>query len=90
MVKTSLPDGLTYADVEEIIRQRERERRREDYARHPERNLRQRITTCKNFLRKQGCFVMDGIPPAPPWTELQQKAILKAIATALEKGGAAQ
>lgn len=87
-MRNCLPDGLTFEDVEELIRQRENEKRREDYARHPERNIRQRKSAYANFLRRQGCLVMDNVPPAPPWTELQQRAILHAVEAAMKKGGA--
>lgn len=84
----TLPDGLTLEELDEYARQRENARRRADYAKHPERVLRQRLSTYSNFLRRNGRIVMDR-PPAPPWTDLQKRAILKALETAMAEGGAA-
>lgn len=77
-----LPEGLTLDQLDEYARQRENARRRADYAKHPERVLRQRLSTYSNFLRKNGRIVMT-MPPAPPWNEMQKAAILRAIETAM-------
>lgn len=88
MSQFNLPDGLTLEQLDEYARKRENARRREDYARHPERVERQRLSTYTNFLRKHGRIVMTR-PPAPPWNDLQAKAILKALETAMTEGGVA-
>ena len=84
----NLPDGLTLDQLDEYARQRENARRRADYAKHPERVLRQRLSTYSNFLRRNGRIVMAR-PPAPPWNDLQKKAILHAIEAAMAEGESA-
>ena len=84
----NLPEGLTLDQLDEYARQRENARRRADYAAHPERALRQRLSSYSNFLRKNGRIVIAR-PPAPPWNDLQQKAILQALEAAMAEGGAA-
>lgn len=88
MSQFNLPDGLTLEQLDEYARKKENERRREDYARHPERAERQRLSSYTNFLRRHGRIVMAR-PPAPPWNDLQAKAILKALETAMTEGGVA-
>lgn len=88
MTELTLPEGLTLEQLDEFARKRENARRREDYARHPERVERQRLSSYTNFLRRHGRIVMTR-PPAPPWNDLQAKAILKALETAMTEGGVA-
>ena len=56
-----LPAGITIEELDEYARQKECARRRADYAKHPERVLRNRITAAVNLLERQGFTV---IPPA--------------------------
>ena len=83
----TLPEGVTLEQLDAYARARENARRRADYARHPDRVERQRTTTYTNFLTKRG-FVIMPAPPAPPWSELQEKCILRAVEASM-KGGAA-
>lgn len=68
MAKFELPPGVTLEQLDAYARERENERRRADYARHPERAERQRLTTYTNFLRRHGRVVLDNLPPWP-WTD---------------------
>lgn len=81
-----LPDGLTLEMLDDYARKRENARRRADYARHPERAERQRLTTYTNFLRRHDRIVMAA-PPAPPWNETQERAILQAVRAAMGEVG---
>ena len=87
MAEWNLPEGLTLEQLDEYARQRENARRRADYAKHPERVERQRLSTYSNFLRRHGRIVMTR-PPAPPWSDLQKKCILKALEAAMAEEGA--
>ena len=68
MAKFELPPGVTIEQLDAYARERENARRRADYARHPERAERQRLTTYTNFLRRHGRVVLDNLPPWP-WTD---------------------
>ena len=68
MAKFELPPGVTLEQLDAYARERESARRRADYARHPERAERQRLTTYTNFLRRHGRVVLDNLPPWP-WTD---------------------
>lgn len=68
MAKFELPPGVTLEQLDAYARERENARRRADYARHPERAERQRLTTYTNFLRRHGRVVLDNLPPWP-WTD---------------------
>lgn len=78
-----LPEGLTLEMLDEYARHKENARRRADYAKHPERVERNRLTTYTNFLNRHGKLVID-CPPALPWNEAQQSAILNELARAME------
>lgn len=81
--------NLVQVDLDELdayARKRENARRRADYAKHPERAVRQRMSSYTNFLRRNGKLVMDR-PPEPPWSELQQRAILRAVESSFREGG---
>lgn len=80
-----LPEGITLEQLDEYARQRENARRRADYARHPERVERHRLTTYTNFLRRHGLMVVP-TPPALPWTPQQQAEVLQALQAAMEEG----
>ncbi len=79
----NLPDGITLQLLDEYARTKENERRRAYYRKNPERMEAQRMTTYTNFLTRRGKLVMS-MPPAPPWNELQEKAILSSIKAAME------
>lgn len=68
MAKFELPPGVTLEQLDAYARERENARRRADYARHPERAERQRLTSYTNFLRRHGRVVLDNLPPWP-WTD---------------------
>ena len=50
----NLPEGVTLAMLDEYARERENAARRASYARHPERVLRQRLTSAANLLTRHG------------------------------------
>ena len=79
-----LPDGLTEEMLIDYARNRENARRRADYARHPERVERQRMTTYTNFLNRHGKLVIPA-PPPPPWTDLQERCLLNMLKAALQE-----
>ena len=79
----NLPEGLTLEMLDEYARVKENARRRADYAKHPDRVLRNRLTTATNLLNRHGRIVMS-CPPPLPWTEAQQSAILTELAAAME------
>lgn len=84
----TLPPGVTLEILDEYARKKENARRRADYARHPERVERHRLTTYTNFLLKHGRVVIS-TPPPPPWDDMQKSCILHAIEAALQNGGVA-
>ena len=53
-----LPSGMTLEAWDQYIHEREKERRRECYARHPDRAIRQRLTCAANLLNRHG-FIDD-------------------------------
>ena len=67
------------AQIEEYAAQRARQQRNAWNAAHPELVKQQRIRTAANLLRRNGYFVMKEQFPAPPWTDLQIRAIQQAI-----------
>lgn len=82
-----LPQGLSLEMLDAYAREKTNERRREDYARNPERTEKHRRATYRNFFNKRGYLVLP-MPPAQPWNELQERAILHAITAAMrEQGG---
>lgn len=81
----TLPPGVTLEMLDEYARNKENARRRADYAKHPERVERHRLTTYTNFLRRHGMTVLPA-PPPPPWDDLQKACILRAIEEALTPG----
>ena len=76
-----LPDGVSLEELERYAAEKERKRRRDYNAAHPETVMRQRITAAENLLRRNGFLVLKGELPPFPWDELQQKAILRALQT---------
>ena len=50
----NLPEGVTDEMLEEYARERENAARRASYALHPERVLRQRLTSAANLLTRHG------------------------------------
>ena len=75
----TIPDGYTLEQITELAEERLREQRRNYNKTHPEIILQQRLRTYANTLRKHGFFVMKGTVPPPPWNELQERSILRAI-----------
>ena len=55
----NLPEGVTVDLVDEYARLRINYARRESYARHPERVMRQRIISAANLLKKMGYLAED-------------------------------
>lgn len=86
--KWILPEGVTLEMLDAYARQKTNERRREDYARHPERTERHRMTTYRNFFNRRDYLVLP-MPPDLPWNILQERAILHAVMAAMaeQKGG---
>ena len=72
-----LPAGVTLEMLDTYARQRENARRRADYARHPERILRNRGQQYVNFLTKHGREI---------WPEAQRAEILRGLTLALGGG----
>lgn len=60
--------GLTLEQLDEYARQRTNRARRECYARHPERVMRQRLTSATNLLNRHGLI-----------DDLQRDSILAAV-----------
>lgn len=83
---TDLPEGITLEMLDEYARKRENARRRADYAKHPERVERHRLTTYTNFLNRHGQLVIPK-PPAPPWSDLQARCLLQMLRCAWEQQG---
>lgn len=56
MPKTTwnLPEGVTLEMLDEYARDHENAARRASYARHPERVMRQRLTSAANLLTRHG------------------------------------
>jgi hypothetical protein len=50
----SLPDGITLEALDEYARAMGNRQRRESYARHPERVMRQRLVSAANLLTRHG------------------------------------
>ena len=50
----NLPEGVTLDMLDEYARERENAARRASYARHPERVMRQRLTSAANLLTRHG------------------------------------
>lgn len=50
----TLPEGVTLEMLDEYARERENAARRACYARHPERVMRQRLTSAANLLTRHG------------------------------------
>ena len=82
----NLPDGVTLELLDEYARQKENERRRAYYANHPERVEQHRITAYTNFLNRHDKLVIP-MPPAPPWTDLQEKCFMQMIQAAMRDQG---
>lgn len=86
---SNLPNGVTVEMLDEYARQRENARRRADYAKHPERVERQRMSTYRNFFNRRGYLVVP-MPPAGPWDELTKGCLMHALESAMvEQGGGA-
>ena len=79
-----LPEGVTLEMLDEYARKKENERRRADYARHPERAERNRMSSYTNFLNRHEKLVFP-MPPAPPWDDMQKQCILRAVEIALSE-----
>ena len=78
-----LPEGITLEQLDEYAVQRERERRRDSYHRHPERVERNRISTYTNFLQRHGKVVIP-VPAAPwPWSHAQKEIIVYSVYLAM-------
>lgn len=78
-----LPEGLTLEQLDLYAAQRERERRRENYHRHPERVERNRITTYTNFLQKHGKVVIPRPADPWPWTPVQKEILAYSVYLAM-------
>lgn len=78
----TLPEGVTLEQLDAYARARENARRRADYARHPDRVERQRMTSYTNFINRHGKLVIP-VPPAPPWSELQERCLLGMLRAAM-------
>ena len=63
--------------------------RRAWYAANGDAVLRYRIAAAKNLLAKHGLLAV-AMPPALPWSDLQQRSIVNAVRTAMEKLPAAE
>lgn len=80
-----LPEGVTIEMLEEYARQHENAKRRADYARHPERVERNRMSTYTNFMNRHGKLVMQW-PSAPqPWSDMQRDCIIHMVLCAMEE-----
>jgi len=55
----NLPEGVTLEMLDEYARERENAARRESYARHPDRVMRQRLTSAANLLARYGLLDTD-------------------------------
>lgn len=83
----TLPEGITLEMLDEYARKRENARRRADYAKHPERVERHRLTTYTNYLNRHGKLVIPA-PPPPPWSDLQERCLLGLLRAALAEQNA--
>ena len=75
----TIPDGLTLEQITELAEQKLREQRNEYNRKHPDIVKQQRLRTYANYLRRHGFLVMKGDLPDPPWSDLQERAILRAV-----------
>ena len=80
----NLPEGVTVEMLDEYARNRENAKRRADYAKHPERVERHRLTTYTNFLNRHGMLVVP-TPPPLPWTDLQKRCLIQMLRSAFEE-----
>lgn len=85
----NLPEGVTLEMLDEYARQRTNARRRAEYARDPDRVTKYRLATYTNFMQRNGMLVIP-MPPALPWSDLQQKCVMQMVKKAMEQQGGRQ